>query len=115
MPSYDYRCKENNQVVKTFGKKPKFKFKAHDHMELAKRLDYKCRYIRLPNGYKDINEYFMGGYTLNDFFLLPREEVHIEHVEPLAKAIETLYEEQQTEPIVFQVFTPWVLRVWMNR
>ncbi|RLG42001.1 MAG: hypothetical protein DRO05_02365 [Thermoproteota archaeon] len=75
--------------------------------ELAKRLDYKCRYIRLPNGYKDINEYFMGGYTLNDFFLLPREEVHIEHVEPLAKAIETLYEEQQTEPIVFQVFTPW--------
>ena len=75
--------------------------------ELAKRLDYICKTILLPNGYKDINEYFMGGYSLEDFFSLPREEIHIEHVEPLAKAIENLYEEQQSEPLIFQIFTPW--------
>lgn len=31
--------KENNKVVKTFGKKPDFKFKIKDHVELAESLD----------------------------------------------------------------------------
>ena len=31
--------KENNQVLKTFGKKPAFKFKAKDHLQLAAELD----------------------------------------------------------------------------
>lgn len=31
--------KENNQVIKTFGSKPEFKFKAKDHVELATDLD----------------------------------------------------------------------------
>lgn len=31
--------KENNKVIKTFGKKPAFKFQAKDHVQLAKDLD----------------------------------------------------------------------------
>jgi len=82
--------------------------------ELAKRLDYKCVHVKLPNGFKDLNEYFthkdeQGNYVydLNSFLSLKQEEVHIENVVPLSKAVEVLYDDEVGEPVLFQIFTPW--------
>ncbi|MEM2900233.1 MAG: DnaB-like helicase C-terminal domain-containing protein [Thermoplasmata archaeon] len=57
---------------------------------LAKRLQYKnCFYVKLPDGIKDLNEFFIAGNTIEDFYRLidKAEEIHIRNVIPFASAV----------------------------